>query len=280
VSHAVDAFCTNGAIGEIDHNGSCRLDSGDFVCEMDTGTQSPDAVVALPSTTSGDEITCETNGTKITCRIPQRLVEMGNQAVAQSNASDNLDLFPFTCHQVDGIFVCASLFLGPGEMKMDEVQVTTTSPGRFHNFVVTFARRAGGVCKTGIIPSFPCSIDKDCSGSTPECGSGICQGGKSGFGCDADADCTVAGHCSSTFHRCTSGTIGRSCTTDDDCTATGTCTQCEADDGEEILPGLACKTSEVIRGVQAPAMSPWSLAATAIGLAGVAAVLLRRRRRI
>jgi hypothetical protein len=248
---------------------------------MDTGTQSPDAVVALPSTTSGAEITCETNGTKMTCRIPQKLVNMGEQAVAQSNTSGNLDLFPFTCHQVDGIFVCATLFLGPGEMKMDEVQVTTTSPGRFHNFVVTFAKRAGGVCKTGIIPSVPCSADKDCSGSNPECGSGICQGGKSLFGCDADADCTVTGTCVSfgSTKRCVGGKTGATCATNDDCTATGTCTQCEADDGE-ILPGLACKNSEVIKGVQTPAMSPWMLAATAVALAGVATILLRRRRRV
>lgn len=273
LSSVVDAFCSGEDVDIGDGDVICQIVDGDIVCEFDLATVPEAEAVAMAAAESGGDITCQSSGGRVTCRVPEALVQMGEQAAA---ATEEGTLLPFECEQVDGIVVCGTLALGPGEMKMDEITLTPEQGGVLRNWIFMFATRQGGVCQSGLLPNIPCSIDAQCGGISPNCGSGICNGGRNGFGCDSDADCSTSGVCFQNV--CITGNVGTQCMTSGDCAATGTCEQCDLPDDDQVLPGLACTTTVVTDTARAPAMSPWGLAFLFLALSGVAAVTLQRAR--
>jgi hypothetical protein len=249
LSAFVDAFCTSTDTELPDGVGGCRLEDGELFCELEPSLTLPGPVAqsAVASTASGDQVTCGTDGQKITCRFPRRIVEM---AMAQQVSDESIG--GLQCTTLDGIAACAALLLDPDETKSDQVQLATTRPGILRNWIIAFPTVQGGVCTGGILRRRPCDEDSDCPGGTNLCGSGICDGGDDkGFGCNDSSDCDGG----------------------------GTCVDCDIpDDDEQVLSGVACTTT-ASQVEAAPTASGLGLLAMVISLCTVGAVALRNLRR-
>ncbi len=253
LSAFVDAFCSGQDVQPPDGAGGCRLENGELICDlapqMSLPGPFPEAAVAM--TDSGDEVTCASDGAKVTCRFPHAIVE---QAMAQAATSEP-SIGALQCVPGANVAVCGALLLGPNETKSAQVQMNVTRPGALRNWIVSFATVRGGVCTTGVLRNRPCSDDTDCPGMVVDrCGDGICAGGtRDGFGCN------------------TSNGNG-------DCSGGGTCTTCEVADDGQVLSGVACTTTTgTVDAV--PAASTWGLVAMIAALGVIGTETIRRMRR-
>lgn len=248
LSDVVDAFCTGEDVEFPDGAAECRLEDGELFCELDPRIvlPGPIASAAVSSTTSGDDVTCSSDGEKITCRFPRRIVELAmSQQVTEESLGD------LQCIAGDNVAACGALLLDPNETKSDSVEMQVNRPGILRNWVISFATRRGGVCANGF-RRIPCDDDSQCSGVNNFCGSGICEGGTD---------------------------EGRGCDTDGDCAGNGTCIDCEVpDDDDQLLSGIACTTT-ASQVNAAPALSPWGALAVISALLGIGGSALRRGRR-
>jgi hypothetical protein len=250
LSAFVDAFCTGADVELPDGAGGCRLEDGELFCEIDPTLTLPGAAAqtAVASTASGDEVTCGTDGQKITCRFPRRIVDM---AMAQQVSDESFG--DLQCATLDGIAACGALLLDPNETKSNQVQLETTRVGVLRNWIIAFPTVQGGVCTGGLLPRRPCEDDvDDCPGALSVCGSGICEGGtEEGFGCNSDADC------------------------DGD----GECIDCDIpDEDEQVLSGVACTTT-ASQVEAAPTASGLGLLAMVVSLFTIGRIALRNLRR-
>jgi hypothetical protein len=252
LSALVDAFCSGADVTPPDGAGTCRLEDGELICDLipQMSLPGPFAEAAVATTDSGDDVTCASDGHRITCRFPHAVVEQAMAQAAQSEPS----IGSLQCVPCANVAVCGALLLDPNETKTAQVQMTVTRPGVLHNWVVSFATVRGGVCTAGLLRNRPCSDDSDCPGMANTCGDGICVGGtRNGFGCD-----TADGNA--------------------DCPNQGTCSACEVADDGQILSGVACTTTAVAAHA-VPAASPWTLFVMAALLGVIGTTTIRRLRR-
>lgn len=250
LSALVDAFCSGADVQPPDGSGSCRIENGELICELNPAMTLPGPLpeAAVATTETGEEVTCASDGTRLTCRFPHAVVQ---QAMAQAATSET-SLGDLQCGAGANIAVCGALLLDPNETKSAQVQMTVPRSGILHNWIVSAATVRGGVCTGGLVRRRPCDGDGDCTGMGNTCGSGICSGGtRDGFGCYADGDC-----------------------------GGGTCVACEIPDDGQLLSGVACTTTASAIN-PAPAMTTWGLGAagTLLGLIGLAALRRAPRRR-
>ena len=248
LSNALDAFC-NGGTFDIPGSGGCQISNGELICmanDTTGGTGGAPATATMLSTDSNGSITCETDGSRITCHIPLSIAAMGEQIGADSVGNS---LSPLVCGTGPGgrLGACFTVKLDPGETKTGQLMMTPFDGGPTRNFILATATKNQGVCKTGTKDA-PCSTNADCAGMSNTCGSGICSGGTNdGLGCDVAGDCTG-----------------------------GSCVACTVPPDGQILSNLACTSTNVVRPQLAPMLSPSGIAAVVVLLLGVAYVALRR----
>jgi len=142
------------------------------------------------------------------------------------------------------VIACDVGDFSPGEMRQLTCTATADMAGQLFNLAVAF-EPALGVCKAGPGQGQPCEVDDDC-GIGGTCGTGICvNGSNAGNGCSAGEECPG-----------------------------GDCIDCSAGTGI----GFACTQTAADPGVAgAPALSPWGLLIGTLVVAGVGAIMLRRR---
>jgi hypothetical protein len=252
LSDAVDAFCTGGTF-DIPGSGGCQISNGELTCMgNDTaGDTTSGALATATMLSTGDgNVTCETDGSHITCHIPQSIVAMGEQIGADATANS---LSPVVCGAGPNgrLGACFTLKLDPSETKSGQFMLTPTDGGLTRNWILAFATRNKGVCKTGT-KGVPCSGDSDCSGMSNTCGSGMCSGGSNdGFGCDDSTECPDP----------------------------GVCVACTVPPDGQLLSNLACTTTNVVlAATKAPMLSSRGLIAAVVLLLAVAYLAFRRTR--
>lgn len=251
LSDALDAFC-NGGTFDIPGTGNCQIANGELICMGDNSTGNstagPAATATMLSTDTNGNITCETDGSHITCHIPLSMAGLGEQIGADSAGTS---LSPLVCGTGPNgrIGACFTLKLDPAETKTGQLIMTPLDGGLTRNFILAFATRNQGVCKTGV-KGVPCSVNADCAGMSNTCSPGMCSGGTNdGRGCDVVGDCP----------------------------GTGTsCVACAVPDDGQILSNLACTSTSIVRPEEAPALSRGGIAAVIVLLLGVGCLALRR----
>jgi hypothetical protein len=245
LSDFVDAFCSGMNVQPPDGSANCRIENGELICDLTPSATLPGPLpeTAVATTEGGAEISCGSDGTKITCRFPSTILDQAQEATSEES------LGALQCIDNGTYAACGALLLDPNESKSAQVQLIVPRAGILHNFVGSFATVRGGVCTAGLVKGRPCNDDSDCTGMGNTCGTGICDGGsRDGFGCNIDDDCDG-----------------------------GSCIACELPNDGQVLSGVACTTT--VAGVEgAPAVSPWGLAAIVVVLAGIGMVTIRRTR--
>jgi hypothetical protein len=252
LSQLVDAFCTGADVTPPDGAGNCRLEDGELICELGPGSTlaGQSTYSAVLATSGGGDVTCGSDGEKLTCRFPSHVVQT---AMGQQTTGD-LSLGALQCTTAGDVVACGALLLDPNETKSDDISLPARGFGVVRNWVVSFATVRGGVCSAGILPRIPCdepgSTDSDCPAINKACGSGICVGGSNaGFGCNSNGDC------------------------DSDM-----CDPCELAGDGQLLSGVACSTNQVTPIQVAPAVSPGTLLVMVASLIALALGGLRLRR--
>lgn len=245
LSNFLDGFCSGATTELPDGAGGCHLEEGEIICEIDPDftMARPVAAAAVSANAGGDDVTCSSDGDKITCRFPRRIVEL---AMSQQEASESLGALQ--CVTADNIAACAAVLLDPSETKSSQVQLEANRAGALRNWIISFATVRGGVCKQGLLRRRPCDSDTPCN--VGACGTGICQNGtRDGFGCDDSSEC-----------------------------GGGTCVECAIPDSDnQILSGLAC-TATASEVNAAPAASDLGLVAIVVALMTVGGIALRNLR--
>ena len=259
LSDAVDAFCTGGNYNPGGMS-SCQIVNGELICEAGdtTGdtTGTTQSEMTMLSSEEGD-VTCSTDGSQVTCRVPPSIVQMGEQLGASSGGDATAgSLSPVICAAGPNgnLGACFTAKLDVNETKTGQIVIPANESGIVRNWIIAFATKNNGVCKAGAgTKGVPCENSSDCPGAAA-CGAGLCSGGANdGFGCDT----------------ATAGT---------DCPGGGTCNLCTTTPEEgEVLSGLACTTTDVT-GQTAPVMSRWGMAAVVVLLLGVGYAAFRRTR--
>ncbi len=251
LSNALDAFC-NGGTFDIPGSGGCQIANGELICmggdTTGNSTGGAPATATMLSTDTDGSITCETDGSRITCHIPLSMAGMGEQIGASSVGNS---LSPLVCATGPNgrLGACFTLKLDPNETKSGQIIMTPLDGGLTRNFILAFATKNQGVCKTGL-KDVPCSANADCAGMSNTCGSGICSGGTNdGHGCDVAGDCPGAG---------------------------GSCVACTVPPDGQVLANLACTSTNVVRPELAPTLSRPGIAAVIVLLLGVGYLALRR----
>ena len=245
LSALVDAFCSGEDVEPPDGTGGCRLENGDLICDLDPAVSLPPLPAMAVADSGGVPITCESDGSKVTCRFPRAIIEQAQQASSEAASPGMLQ-----CVSGEAAALCGALLLDPGETKSAQVTLDVPRGGPLRNWVVSFPTVQGGVCDGGLLPNRPCDDDDDCTGPTNDCDPGVCSGGdRAGYGCEVDGDCTGG----------------------------GTCTECDIPDDGQVLSGVAC-TNTAVAVNAVPTLSPWALAGVASLLAGIGYATLRRRR--
>lgn len=244
LSAFVDAFCSGEDVDPPDGAGGCRIENGDLICDMIPAISLPPLPATAVADSGGVPITCESDGSKVTCRFPRAIIEQAQQASSQASPG------VLQCVAGDAAAVCGALLLDPGETKSAQVVLDVPRGGPLRNWVVAFPTVQGGVCDGGLLANRPCDDDDDCVGPTNDCQPSICDGGdRDGFGCASDGDCTGGGDC----------------------------VECDIPDDGQLLSGVAC-TDTAATATAAPAASPWGLAFAVVLLGAIGLATLRRRR--
>ena len=243
VSAAVDAFCSGGTF-DIPGSGGCQIINGDLFCTV-AGDASNLTVGAqtetVLSTDTVGSVTCATDGSSLTCHIPQAMVQMGEQVGADAVANS---MSPLICAPGPNgrLGACFTTKLDPNETKTGQLMFTPTQGGFYRNFILAFATKNHGVCHGS---NRPCGDNSDCTGMVT-CESGICS--NDGFGCSSSEDCPAG----------------------------GTCDPCTVPDDGQLLSNVACTLTSVVVVTPAPTLSRWGIGAAVMLLFGVAYLTVRR----
>jgi hypothetical protein len=256
VSRIFDQFCSTGDF-EVPEgaSGECQIDGGDLVCEIDLGdgNEIPDGAeesLILGVEAANEAISCNSDGDKVTCRIPKPVLDEAAENVDQSG-----EQVPFICVPFGPIVVCTALILAPGEMQTEDFTVQASIGGVVRHFAIAFPQVAGGVCRGGLAGGAPCDDNADCTlFMVPgTCEPAICSGSttssENGKGCNP----MTPSHCDN-----------------------GTCSVCNSGSGN-LLSGAACDATAV--GAAAPTMSMWGYVFTALALCVASMFVLMRSRR-
>lgn len=277
LSEAVDDFCTEGDLFEPPPGAeaSCDFADGDLVCTMSGFGDiplAPQANVAVNGGSKEQEVSCESDGGTITCRVPRALVEMAQEAGEQPQEGI---LDTLGCFEEGPIVICVGLALPPGGSATGNVELVIDEPGVYRNWVVAFPTVNDGVCSGGQFiqqPFVPCesgapSLENCLFGGLGECLGGICVGDD-----DDDAAPNIFGDDDDDVGFGCNNFLGQGAGA-----GLTTCDCEECDDGLGV--DIACTTVTASFSAPAPAMSTLGLAAMALALFAVAAAGLRRVRR-